>query len=644
MRRTINPNKIFFNKIFFALMIIAIPNVNIIPRFSPHVNKDKDASQVKEHFLSFIFNDYTSKVFLNPTSTTNLNIIKLSILTAPDAEALDEFGGAVATSRQYIVVGARGADINSGETSLINAGAVYVYERNGGVWSQAAKLVARDAQSEDAFGTSVAIYRDTILVGAPGHDLGDQKDAGAVYVFVRSEGEWLQQAKLIAEDAKAEDNFGVSVAIDGNYAIIGADGKDLGYIVDAGTAYVFVRNQGKWKQQATLTAEKPKPWDNFGTSVAIGNHRVAVGACEAGLIGNLGTGIVHVFVQNGKSWNLEAKLSPEDGQPGDFFGHSVAISDDTIAVGALFNDPWIGKGRLINAGATYIFTFHNGEWKQKDKIVPIDAQSFDQFGQSVALYGKYLLVGANHKSIDNQFGAGATYLYLMDNNHWRLKSEIIAEQPREDDNFGHSVALYEDYLVIGANGRESQNTIKAGEAYIYRFASIELPETGFAPLPINTDPPPKMLVNSPSISDLWLEIPSIGVYAPIVGIAQNEQGWDISWLWDQIGYLYGTAFPTWQGNTALVGHVNLPNGQPGPFANLPQLTPSNKVIIHAWGKRYIYVVRETLTVFADDLSILRHEDSDWITLITCNDYDPISGHFRKRWIIRAVLSNVENEP
>lgn len=634
----------------FKLRRLTIIPLTLFLNFSvlipfPYAAKTSDNFLFKEH-LNPSISKITDRSLLNFQSnnpTTNLNVIRQSILSAPDAEALDEFGWSVAISKQFLVIGARNADPEFNSNRLTDAGAVYIFERQGGFWSQTTKLMAKDIKPGDSFGTSVAIDRDTVVIGAPGHDLADEKDAGAVYIFVHTEQGWIQQAKITADDPQSEDNFGCSVAIDGNTVVVGADGKDQGFLVDAGVAYIFIRNQGFWKQQSKLTAAKPKMWDYFGTSVAIYHHRAVIGATQAYLMGELGTGAAYVFVRNGKSWSLETTLSPDDGRPGDFFGNSVGVFDDTIAVGASLSDPYTGGDRLINAGSVYVFNLNHGAWKQQAKLLPLDLQSFDHFGQSVFIQGKYLLIGANNKSIDDQVGAGAAYLYFFNGNQWEFKSEIVADQPQKYDYFGQSVALDEDYLTIGANGRDPHGNIKAGETFIYRLTSVQLPATGFSPSSTTHRRPKSNEGYINNTDDISLEIPAIHIRSPIVGVPRNEDGWDVSWLWDQIGYLHGTAFPTWKGNTGLAAHVNLPDGSPGPFANLHRLTPGNRIFIHAWGQKFIYVIQETFKVEADEIDVLSHEEEDWITIITCENYDPIKGEFQKRLIVRAILIEVEQE-
>ena len=123
-------------------------------------------------------------------------------------------------------------------------------------------------------------------------------------------------------------------------------------------------------------------------------------------------------------------------------------------------------------------------------------------------------------------------------------------------------------------------------------------------------------------------------------MSSGEDDWDVSWLSNQLGYLEDTAYPTWAGNTAITGHVTLPSGLPGPFADLKQLRWGDQVILKAYGKQYIYEVRETQYVRPSDGSALRHEEKDWLTLITCSHYAEAQDTYRYRYIVRAVLVDV----
>ena len=177
-------------------------------------------------------------------------------------------------------------------------------------------------------------------------------------------------------------------------------------------------------------------------------------------------------------------------------------------------------------------------------------------------------------------------------------------------------------------------------------ASVEvnvpaLPDTGFAPGEVTLLPPQGAEESYGSLNDIYLEIPGLDLDLPVVSIPQTDQGWDLTWLWQSAGWLEGTAYPTWQGNTVLTGHAYLANGMPGPFLKLKNLSWGDELIITAHGQRYIYQVREKELVTADDLSLLEHKERDWLTLFTCQDYDQGLGAYRWRQAVRAVLIRVE---
>ncbi len=163
-----------------------------------------------------------------------------------------------------------------------------------------------------------------------------------------------------------------------------------------------------------------------------------------------------------------------------------------------------------------------------------------------------------------------------------------------------------------------------------------LPATGFAPGRITPIAERPSTVYTET-GGLRIEIPRLEVDVPIVGIPLSAEGWDLTWLGEQAGYLEGTAFPSWSGNSAITGHVYLPDGRPGPFVRLGELGWGDEIIVHGFGVRFIFSVREVRQVLPDDLSILRHEDRPWVTLITCKGYDERRETYRTRVAVRAVL-------
>ena len=170
-----------------------------------------------------------------------------------------------------------------------------------------------------------------------------------------------------------------------------------------------------------------------------------------------------------------------------------------------------------------------------------------------------------------------------------------------------------------------------------------LPETGFAPNRPSDIPHQPSALSYRNLGEMWLQIPALEINARIVGVSTGDQGWDLTWLWDHVGYLEGTAYPSWPGNTALTAHVVLPNGLPGPFAELAKLAWADRIVLHANGLQYVYHVTYVWSTHPYDLSALSHEETDWLTLITCDAYDEATDQYLRRTIVRAVLIEIQPE-
>jgi LPXTG-site transpeptidase (sortase) family protein len=583
------------------------------------------------------------RAFPNASDALGLGALQTARLAASNPHPLDEFGWSVAISGNTAIVGARNADPDTGPGPLLNAGAAYIFVRRGQSWIEEAKLVAADASPGDSFGVAVAIDGSTAVVGATGSDANDIANAGAAYVFVRDGPGWTQAGKLALEDPAAEDSFGTAVAIDGISIVVGADGRDLASLIDAGGAYVFVRRNKAWDQKALLLPSDPQFGGYFGSAVGISGERIIVGANQANLQAPPGPGAAYIFRGRGHQWSEEARLTLEDGKSGDFFGQAVALSGTTAVIGAAFRDPDRGEGRLTNAGAAYTFDYFSGEWQKRAELLPVDALPFDQFGKSVSISGGVIAVGANGKSQSGLAKAGSVYLYQRVGKDWIPGAKIVADEVFENDGFGGSVGVSGDWMIVGASGRDPSGLISAGEAFSYKFMPVQLPETGFAPgrfTRLDRQPESRAYAD---LGTIWIEIPELNVRSEIIGVPRTGAGWDTSWLWDRTGYLEGTAFPTWPGNTALAGHVFLPDGSPGPFARLRNLQWGSEIVIQAWGQRYGYEVRRVFDTSASDVEVLSHEELDWLTLITCTDFDELGQRFVRRFIVKAVLISIQEE-
>jgi hypothetical protein len=339
------------------------------------------------------------------------------LLAFVDGAANDYFGRSVAVDGDTAVIGAYGDDGTGSES-----GAVYVFVRSedsGGIitWTQQDKLTVTNG-ANDQFGRSVAVDGNTAVIGAPGYG----SNSGAVYVFVRSEDSggnitWTQQDKLTAgdDDAAAGDHFGYSVAVDGDTAVIGAYGDDDNGS-NSGSAYVFVRSSGTWTQQDKLTAYAydAAAGDYFGKSVAVDGDTAVIGAYGDDDNGSL-SGSAYVFVRSSGTWTQQTKLPVDDGlDGGDIFGISVAVDGDTAVIGAYGDDD---NGSA--SGSAYVFVRSedsggNITWEQQDKLTAgdDDAAAGDYFGRSVAVDGGTAVIGA-YGDDDKGSLSGSAYVFNL---------------------------------------------------------------------------------------------------------------------------------------------------------------------------------------------------------------------------------------
>jgi trimeric autotransporter adhesin len=379
----------------------------------------------------------------------------------------------------------------------------------------------------DQFGSSIAVSGDTVVVGAPHESSnatgvnGNQADtsadgAGAAYVFVRSGTTWTQQAYLKASNTRAGAAFGSAVAVLGDTIVVGArnessgargingDGSD-GNAIQSGAAYVFVREGTNWVQQAYLKASNAGAHDQFGNSVAISGDTLLVGAVyeDSGSVGvngdqndnsAYGAGAAYVFVRQGTNWIQEAYLKASNAAELDFFGWSVGISGDIIAIGA----PWEWSNATgingdqtdnsaDNAGAAYFFKRSGTTWRQEAYVKGSNTEGGDAFGISVGVSGETVVVGAfwedsnsrgvNGNQLDNSsLDSGAAYVFVRNSGNWSQQAYLKAANNGPGDWFGGAVAISGDALLIGAMLEDSSaggvnvndnSAVNSGAAYLF---------------------------------------------------------------------------------------------------------------------------------------------------------------------------------
>jgi hypothetical protein len=389
-------------------------------------------------------------------------------LTAIDANGPDTFGNSVAISGNVAIIG---ADHDSVYGS--SSGSAYIYRQSAdGTWHHEYKLVPNDGKAAEVFGMDVDISGNRAIVGAFFDDDRGQF-AGSAYIFQEDgSGRWQQAAKLFGDDTSEIDHFGINVGISGNTAVVGANLDDHSEPGgdDIGTAYIFQEDTaGAWRQVAKLLPSDGRSRDHFGESVAIDGLTAVIGAPEDDE-GNNETGAAFVFRAGADGrWRQMAKLTASDAGNSDSFGWSVAISGDDIIVGA--NGGFSGNDY---PGAAYIFREdQSGRWNEIAKLTASDAEEGDRFS-SVAISGEWAVVGAYRDSAPLS-NSGSAYVFHDDGNGWSEVAKIAASDGGTDDWFGYSVGISGSTVLVGAD-RNAGRGIGAGAAYLFRPAPI--PEPG----------------------------------------------------------------------------------------------------------------------------------------------------------------------
>ena len=324
-------------------------------------------------------------------------------LIATDKVSNDFFGTSVSISGVRAVVGATGQDASANA-----AGAAYVFTRTGTTWTQEAKLLASDGASNNGMGASVSTTGDRIAVGSPGAKGGNVNNAGQVYIYTRAiAGTWSQEAILNASDRSVADGLGISVSLSGDSVIAGANLKGNNNV---GGAYVWVRaGAGTWSQQAILVHADFASDDQFGSSVSLSGDRAVIGAPLKNQTVLTDAGAVYAFTRSGTVWTQEAKIVAADAAAGALFGSSVSISGSRAIIGS--------SAATVNAaarGAAYVYLRDGiGAWSQEVKFTGSDSAAADSFGTSVSISGVNAIVGASGNDPSAVSNAGAAYAFQL---------------------------------------------------------------------------------------------------------------------------------------------------------------------------------------------------------------------------------------
>lgn len=562
-------------------------------------------------------------------------------LKAANPDENDQFGGSVTISGDTLAVASVNERSNqtiitdgtsgSSDNSLDGAGAVYVFRRNGSTWAPEAYVKAANPNISDKFGSSLSLSGDTLVVGATGEDSNQVTitngtganadnslfDSGAVYIYTRTGSSWTQQAYVKAANADEYDFFGWSVSISGETLVVGAPREDSNQTIitngtDAssnnalsqdGAAYVYRRNGENWTQEAYVkgTNDNAGFSHHLGQYVVVSGDTLAVAAFDDG-DGNGGpetspsnAGGVYIFRRTGVTWTQEALVQADNAGRADFFGTSVALSGDTLAVGARLEDSNQNiittsgntDNSRVNSGAVYVFRRNDTTWSQEAFVKSSNSDSSDNFGASVALAGDSLAVGApgegSNQTIitngatasgDNSLpAAGAVYLYRHSGSNWIQEAYIKASNADTGDGFGTSVGLSGDSLVVGSPGESSNQTTittgieasennslaAAGAVYVFRDTDRSFDPEVRVSARSETSLTFSWNSNLGSATAVKVAVATLGTAAPeeqcIGGTVVAAGTTQYTYTGLTLGTKYGFRFCAWDGTNASTGTI-----------------------------------------------------------------------------------------
>ena len=373
-------------------------------------------------------------------------------LLANDGGAADFYGWSVDASGDVAIVGAFQADGATGTT-----GAAYVFRHDGTDWVFEQKLFAAGSTPNDQFGVSVAIDGDVAVAGASA-DLGFE---GTAYVFRFDGVNWLEEKRLRANGGSTNDRFGQSVAIRGNRILVGAPG----FSSSSGAAYAYHHNGNKWIEQPRITEGSPGSFREFGASVDIDDDVLAIGV-PTGEGAAAASGTAYIYRWDGSNWLEEQEIFPADGATADFYG-TVALDGDACVVGAPFADE-----AGLDSGSAYVFRFDGAAWNLEVELTAAGTQPGDWFGFSTAIEGNTVIAGAPGSTISRD-RPGRAHAFRDTGSGWVERATLLSSAGHDGDLAGSGVATADDRMLVGASG-DAELGADAGAALAYPTSQLTL--------------------------------------------------------------------------------------------------------------------------------------------------------------------------
>ncbi len=360
------------------------------------------------------------------------------------------FGGAIALRGALAVIGSSGADpLPAGD----DAGTAVLWQRDdNGAWQRSATLLMPDGQSQDRYGSAVGIGDGRIAIGAFGDVIGGRLDRGSVWTWVRVQSGWNAEQQLIAPDGMSGDGFGFSLAMDGQRILVGAPGNDSAG-AQSGAGYVYRLGGGGWLLEGKLAP--PAAGGLAGISVALDGDYAVLGAPTTRVGNNALQGAAHVFAWNGRNWVFEQTLVAPDGAANDLFGSAVALAGSRLVIGA----PDDSDGTTIEAhGSAHLFIREGGSWTGRVRLTAPALESEARYGEAVAIDDERVVVGAPGATVGGAPARGRVYAYA--NEAWAQPVVIEVTDAPAHAGYGRVLALDFGALAVGSPNEAGTNPLE----------------------------------------------------------------------------------------------------------------------------------------------------------------------------------------
>jgi hypothetical protein len=397
-----------------------------------------------------------------------LELAGLRDIIAPNPATADRFGWHVSLDGNRLLVGARTADTASGS----DAGAAYLYRLNAGVWSLEHVFTAADGESGAEFGNNVALQGDWAFVAARFATVSGQAAAGAVYVYRNNGSTWSLFQKIVEPTPVFAAWFGHGVDVNQDRAIIGSM-RGNGLQARTGVSYVYRFNGLNWSRESTLTAPDGAFGDGFGISVAIDDPYAVVGA-PYNVEGGVNSGAAYVFFRSPSGWVFQSKVRPSIPQNSQTFGELVAIAGDIVAV----NAPRENVNAVTWAGAVHTYRRTDTRWSHQRRLIAPIPQANELFGYYLAMKGDVMAVGGFLREVAGFAGAGSVDVFRRRGNFWTRADRIESPKPETDSRFGYSLSISGNRLAVGAPGGTAGVVPSAGWVRTFDLGVLDCDNDG----------------------------------------------------------------------------------------------------------------------------------------------------------------------